>query len=120
MLETLSEDHIRSFRAYGLRERRIVGRHAMRGALTPIITLTAYEFGAILVGAMLTETQIGLPGLGQLIEQSSNNVDLPVVAGLTLVAGAAIVVANTVADQHFSEVDRRVVLALTSCFFFFL
>jgi peptide/nickel transport system permease protein len=111
MLETLSEDHIRTFRAYGVRERRIVGRHAMRGTLTPIITLSAYDFGYILVGAMLTETLFGLPGLGQLIVQSSNNVDLPVVAGLTLVAGAAIVVANTAADLLYAVVDRRVVLA---------
>jgi peptide/nickel transport system permease protein len=111
MLETLSEDHIRTFRAYGLRERRIVGRHALRGALTPVISITAYDFGYILVGAMLTETLFGLPGLGQLIVQSSNNVDLPVVAGLTLVAGAAIVVANTVADLLYAVVDRRVVLA---------
>jgi peptide/nickel transport system permease protein len=111
MLETLSEDHIRTFRAYGLRERRIVGRHAMRGTLTPIITISAFEFGQVLVGAMLTETLFGLPGLGQLIVQSSNNVDLPVVAGLTLVAGAAIVVANTAADLLYAVVDRRVVLA---------
>ena len=60
---------------------------------------------------MLTETLFGLPGLGQLIVQSSNNVDLPVVAGLTLVAGGAIVVANTAADLLYSVVDRRVVLA---------
>jgi peptide/nickel transport system permease protein len=111
MLETLSEDHIRTFRAYGLRERRIIGRHAIRGAFTPIITMTALDFGYILVGAMLTETLFGLPGLGQLIVQASNNVDLPVVAGLTLVAGAAIVVANTVADLLYAVVDRRVVLA---------
>ncbi|WP_329238932.1 ABC transporter permease [Actinoallomurus sp. NBC_01490] len=111
MLETLSEDHIRTFRAYGLRERRIVGRHAIRGALTPVITMSAHDFGYVLVGAMLTETLFGLPGLGQLIVQSSNNVDLPVVAGLTLVAGAAIVVANTVADLLYAVVDRRVVLS---------
>lgn len=111
MLETLSEDHIRTFRAYGLRERRIVGRHAIRGALTPVITMSAHDFGYVLVGAMLTETLFGLPGLGQLIVQSSNNVDLPVVAGLTLVAGAAIVVANTAADLLYAVVDRRVVLS---------
>jgi peptide/nickel transport system permease protein len=111
MLETLSEDHIRTFRAYGLRERRVVGRHAIRGALTPVITMSAHDFGYVLVGAMLTETLFGLPGLGQLIVQSSNNVDLPVVAGLTLVAGAAIVVANTVADLLYAVVDRRVVLS---------
>lgn len=111
MLETLAEDHIRTFRAYGVRERRIVGRHALRGALTPIISIAAHDFGYILVGAMLTETLFGLPGLGRLIVQSSNNVDLPVVAGLTLVAGAAIVVANTAADLLYTVVDRRVMLS---------
>ncbi len=111
MLETLSEDHIRTFRAYGVRERQIIGKHAIRGALTPVVSITALDFGYILVGAMLTETLFGLPGLGQLIVQSSNNVDLPVVAGLTLVAGGAIVVANTVADLSYAVIDRRVVLS---------
>ena len=60
---------------------------------------------------MLTETLFGLPGLGQLIVQASNNVDLPVVAGLTLLAGAVIVVANTAADLLYAVVDRRVVLS---------
>ena len=111
MLETLSEDHIRTFRAYGVRERQILGKHALRGALTPVVSISALDFGYILVGAMLTETLFGLPGLGQLIVQSSNNVDLPVVAGLTLVAGGAIVVANTVADLLYAVIDRRVVLS---------
>ncbi|GAA4627114.1 ABC transporter permease [Actinoallomurus vinaceus] len=111
MLETLSEDHIRTFRAYGLPERRVVGRHALRGALTPLISINAVEFGVVLVNAMLTETLFGLPGIGQLIVQSSNNVDLPVVAGLTLTAGLAVVLANTVADLLYAAVDRRVVLA---------
>jgi peptide/nickel transport system permease protein len=110
MLETLSEDHIRTFRAYGLRERRIIGRHAVRGALTPLISINAAEFGAVLVGAMLTETLFGLPGLGQLLVQSSNTIDLPVVAGLTLLAGVVIMVGNTLADLLYAAVDRRVVL----------
>jgi peptide/nickel transport system permease protein len=110
MLETLAEDHIRTFRAYGVAERSVVGRHALRGALTPLISINAVEFGGVLVNAMLTETLFGLPGIGQLIVQSSNNVDLPVVAGLTLTAGLAVVLANTAADLLYAAVDRRVVL----------
>ena len=108
MLETLAEDHIRTFRAYGLSEPAIVGRHAIRGALIPLISLNAVEFGAVLVSATLTETLFGLPGVGQLVAQSANDVDLPVVAALTLVAGVAVMLANTVADLLYAVADRRV------------
>jgi peptide/nickel transport system permease protein len=111
MLETLSEDHIRTFRAYGLSERRVIGRHALRGALTPLITFGALDLATSLAGATLTESLFGLPGTGALLVQSVRNIDLPVVVGLTLVAGALIVVANAVADILYSVADRRVELA---------
>lgn len=111
MLETLSEDHIRTFRAYGLSERRVIGRHALRGALTPLITFGAMDLATSLAGATLTESLFGLPGTGALLVQSVRNIDLPVVVGLTLVAGALIVVANAVADILYSVADRRVELA---------
>ena len=62
MLETLAEDHIRTFRAYGVSERAIVGRHALRGALAPVIALNAIDLGTMFGGAVLTETLFGLPG----------------------------------------------------------
>ncbi len=111
MLETLSEDHIRTFRAYGLSERRVVGRHALRGALTPLITIGALDLATSLTGTTLTESLFGLPGLGQLLVTSVRNIDLPVVVGVTLLAGSAIVVANAVADILYSVADRRVALA---------
>lgn len=111
MLETLAEDHIRTFRAYGLSERAIVGRHAIRGAVTPLISLNAVEFGTVLVSATLTETLFGLPGIGQLVAQSASDVDLPVVAALTLLAGVAVMLANTLADLLYAAADRRVALA---------
>ncbi len=111
MLETLSEDHIRTFRAYGLPERRVIGRHALRGALTPLITIGTLDLATSLTGTTLTESLFGLPGLGQLLVTSVRNIDLPVVVGVTLLAGTAIVVANAAADILYSVADRRVALA---------
>ena len=110
MLETLAEDHIRTARAYGLRESRVVGRHALRGALTPLATMLAIDVGAVLTSAALTKTLFGLPGLGQLLVQSVNTLDLPVVVGLMLLAGFAIVIGNVVADLLYAVLDRRVSL----------
>ncbi|MEU7040390.1 ABC transporter permease [Streptomyces varsoviensis] len=111
MLETLAEDHIRTFRAYGVAERSIVGRHALRGALPPVIALTALDLGSMFGNAVLTETLFGLPGLGQLLVHATRTVDLPVVVGVVLVTGAAVVIANIVADLLYAVADRRVALA---------
>ncbi|WP_329136197.1 ABC transporter permease [Streptomyces sp. NBC_01476] len=111
MLETLAEDHIRTFRAYGVGETAIVRRHALRGALTPVIALSALDLGTMFGGALLTETLFGIPGLGQQLVQSVQLKDLPVVVGIVLVMGLAVVVANAVADVLYAVADRRVVLA---------
>lgn len=111
MLETLSEDHIRTFRAYGLPERTVIARHAVRGALTPLITIGTIDLATSLTGATLTESLFGLPGLGQLLVTSVRNIDLPVVVGVTLLAGTVIVVANAAADILYSVADRRVALS---------
>ncbi|MER6069827.1 ABC transporter permease [Streptomyces sp. NPDC001817] len=111
MLETLAEDHIRTFRAYGVAERSIVGRHALRGALAPVIALNANNVGSAVGGAVLTETLFGLPGIGQELVHAVNVVDLPVVVGMVLVIGFFVVLANAVADVLYAVADRRVVLA---------
>ncbi|MET9895575.1 ABC transporter permease [Streptomyces sp. NBC_00647] len=110
MLETLAEDHIRTFRAYGVGERSIIGRHAVRGALASIIALNANTFGSAVGGAVLTETLFGLPGIGQELVHAVNVVDLPVVVGMVLVIGFFVVIANAVADVLYAVADRRVVL----------
>ncbi|WP_037674245.1 ABC transporter permease [Streptomyces griseus] len=110
MLETLAEDHIRTFRAYGVGERSIIGRHALRGAFAPVIALNANNFGGAVGGAVLTETLFGLPGIGQELVHAVNVVDLPVVVGMVLVIGFFVVVANAVADVLYAVADRRVVL----------
>ncbi|MET8075421.1 ABC transporter permease [Streptomyces sp. NPDC005303] len=111
MLETLAEDHIRTFRAYGVGERSIVGRHALRGALAPIIALNANDFGSAVGGAVLVESLFGLPGIGQELVHAVTVVDLPVVVGMVLVVGFFVVLANAVADVLYAVADRRVVLA---------
>ncbi|MFD7235201.1 ABC transporter permease [Streptomyces syringium] len=109
-LETLAEDHIRTFRAYGVSERSLVARHALRGALAPVIALTAADFGSIFGGAVLTETMFGLPGIGQLLVRSTQTIDLPVVVAVVVITGAAVVIANIVADVLYAVADRRVAL----------
>ncbi|MFF7748089.1 ABC transporter permease [Streptomyces sp. NPDC007971] len=111
MLETLAEDHIRTFRAYGVGEGAIVGRHALRGALAPVIALNANNVGSAVGGAVLTETLFGLPGIGQELVHAVKVVDLPVVVGMVLVVGFFVVIANAVADVLYAVADRRVVLA---------
>ncbi|QNP70357.1 ABC transporter permease [Streptomyces roseirectus] len=111
MLETLAEDHIRTFRAYGVGERAIIGRHALRGALAPVIALNANDFGAMMGGAVLVETLFGLPGIGQELVHAVSVVDLPVVVGMVLVIGFFVVLANALADVLYAVADRRVVLA---------
>ncbi|MEU5308594.1 ABC transporter permease [Streptomyces sp. NPDC021562] len=110
MLETLAEDHIRTFRAYGVGERAIVGRHALRGALAPIIALNANDVGSAVGGAVLIESLFGLPGIGQELVHAVTVVDLPVVVGMVLVIGFFVVLANAVADVLYALADRRVVL----------
>ncbi|MFG3256831.1 ABC transporter permease [Streptomyces sp. NPDC048172] len=110
-LEVLAEDHVRTFRAYGVSERAVVTRHALRGALPPVIALSALDLGTMLGGAMITEQLFGLPGLGRLLIESVREVDLPVVVGIVLVTGAAVVIANAVADVLYALADRRVALS---------
>ncbi|MCB5170318.1 ABC transporter permease [Streptomyces bambusae] len=109
-LETLAEDHIRTFRAYGVGERAVVTRHALRGALPPVIALSAVDLGTMMGGAVLTESLFGIPGLGKTLIDGVRVVDLPVVTGVVLVTGVAVVLAGALADLLYAVADRRVAL----------
>lgn len=111
LLDTLGEDYIRTARAKGLSRRRVLFRHALRSAITPVVTQFGIDVGTLLGGAIVTETVFGLPGLGQLAVQSVTNQDLPVIIGIVLAAAAFIVVANIVVDFAYSVLDPRVRLA---------
>ncbi|MFE0649765.1 ABC transporter permease [Streptomyces sp. NPDC059534] len=109
-LETLAEDHIRTFRAYGVGERAVVTRHALRGAVPPVIAVSAVDLGSMFGGAVLTESLFGIPGLGKTLIDGVRAIDLPVVVGVVMVMGAAVVLAGVVADLLYAAADRRVVL----------
>ncbi|MBS2961815.1 ABC transporter permease [Actinocrinis puniceicyclus] len=111
MLDALNEDFVRTARAKGVRERKVLYRHALRSALTPIITIFGMDLGAVLGGAVLLEVTFSLPGLGLLAINSIQQDDFPVVMGVTLLAAFFIVVANIVVDVFYAVVDPRVRLA---------
>lgn len=110
MLEVLGEDYIRTARAKGLKESRVIFRHALRSALTPITTQFGVDVGVALGGAILTESVFGLPGLGREAVQAINNQDLPVIIGIVIVAAAAVIVANIIVDMLYAVLDPRVKL----------
>lgn len=108
MLETLGEDYIRTARAKGLRERTVIGKHALRSGLTPLITIFGLDFGALLAGAILTEQVFNLRGLGYQALTAIRGNDLPVILGVTLLAAIFIVVINLIVDLFYSVIDPRV------------
>ncbi|HUC36445.1 MAG TPA: ABC transporter permease [Acidimicrobiales bacterium] len=108
MLDVLGEDYIRTARAKGLSERRVVYRHGLRSALTPVVTQFGIDVGQLLGGVIVTETVFGLPGLGQQIVNSISRQDLPVIIGLVLVAAAFVVTANILVDAVYAVLDPRV------------
>jgi peptide/nickel transport system permease protein len=108
MLDALGEDFVRTARAKGLGERRVVLRHALRAAITPIITIFGLDFGSVLGGAVLTEIAFSLHGIGDLAVRSIGGGDFPMVMGVTLFAAAFIVLANLVVDVLYAVADPRV------------
>ncbi len=108
MLETMNEDYIRTARAKGLNERRVVVKHGLRGALTPILTIFGLDLGLLLGGAVLTESTYSLPGMGKYAIDAITNQDLPKVMGVTLVAAFFVVFANLIVDLLYAVVDPRV------------
>ena len=111
MIETMGEDFIRTARAKGLPERTVVGKHGLRAALTPIVTIFGLDLGALLGGAVLTEQAFGLPGLGKLSIDAISAVDLPVILGVTVFSAFFIVLANFVVDVLYAVIDPKVRLA---------
>jgi peptide/nickel transport system permease protein len=107
MLQAMSADYVRTARAKGLLEHIVVLRHALRNALTPVITLGALEFGTLLSGAVLTEQVFSIPGFGKLIVDAVFNRDYAVVQGVVLVTASVYVVLNLLADVLYVLVNPR-------------
>ncbi|HKT04733.1 MAG TPA: ABC transporter permease [Rugosimonospora sp.] len=108
MLDVLGEDYIRTARAKGLRERRVIGRHALRNVLIPVVTLFGLDLGQLLGGAVITERVFSMPGLGALLLDGVANLDLPLVVGVTLFAAFLIILANAAVDLLYGVIDPRV------------
>ncbi len=111
MLETMNEDFIRTARAKGLPERTVVLKHGLRAALTPILTIFGLDLGALLGGAVLTESTFSLQGIGKYAVDSIHTNDLPKVLGVVLIASIFIIMANLVVDLFYAVVDPRVRLS---------
>lgn len=108
MLENMGEDYVRTARAVGLPEKRVIGRHVMRNISLPVITYFALDLGGMLGGAVITERVFSMQGLGALLMDAVNTTDVPVVMGVTLVAAAFVIVANLLVDAFAAVIDPRV------------
>src|SRR4029079_258199 len=108
LIETMGEDYIRTARAKGLPERRVIYRHGLRGALTPVVTMLGLDIGLLLGGAFITETLFALPGIGQLAVTSISTNDFPMVMGVTVLGALFIAIANLVVDVAYAFLDPRV------------
>ncbi|MGH2354278.1 MAG: nickel ABC transporter permease [Chloroflexota bacterium] len=108
MLEVLNQGYVQTARAKGLREFTVVGRHALRNALIPVITLIGLEFGALLGGAVITETIFAWPGVGRMTIQAIYGRDIPLVQASVMVLSAIFVLVNLVVDIGYTLLDPRV------------
>lgn len=108
LLEVLGQDYVRTARAKGLRPGRVIGRHALRNALIPVVTITGLQFGFLLSGAVIVETVFNYPGLGWLLIQSIDARDYPVIQGLMLVFALEFLIINLVVDLLYAAIDPRI------------
>jgi peptide/nickel transport system permease protein len=108
LIETMSEDYIRTARAKGLSERRVIFKHGLRAALTPVVTMFGLDLGILLGGAVITEQVFNLPGMGHYVIDALTTNDFPAVMGVTVFAALFIIVANLLVDVAYAFLDPRV------------
>ncbi len=108
LVEALQQDYVRTARAKGLRESRVVLRHALRNALIPVVTIQAMQFASLLGGALVTEIIFAWPGIGRLAVQAIQNRDFPLVQAIVLLAAAVFVVVNLLVDLAYVALNPRV------------
>ncbi|GAA4694252.1 ABC transporter permease [Phytohabitans rumicis] len=108
MLETLSEDFVRTARAKGVPKRTVYGRHALRAAITPLVTIAGLDVGAALGGTVITEITFGLRGLGRTAVDAVTDGDLPMIMATVLISAVFVVLANIVVDLLYAAIDPRV------------
>ena len=108
LIETMGEDYIRTARAKGLTERRVVLRHGVRAAINPILTILGLDIGLLLGSAVLVETVFNIPGIGRLNYDAITHSDFPIVQGTVLLASFFVIVANIIVDIAYAYLDPRV------------
>jgi len=108
LLDTLGRDYVRTARAKGARERRVISRHALRNAMLPVVTVIGLQMGALLAGAVLTETVFGLAGIGTALVEAITSRDFPVIQAITVVAAGAYVFINMLVDISYAYLDPRI------------
>ena len=108
LIETMGEDYIRTARAKGLSERRVVLRHGLRSAINPIVTILGLDIGVLLGSSVLVETVFNIPGIGRLNYVAITHADFPIVQGTVLVAALFIILANIIVDIVYAFLDPRV------------
>lgn len=110
MLDTLEQDYIRTVRSKGLPARTVIGKHALRNALIPVVTMFAMELPRLFIGSVVIETIFALPGVGRLFIDSVQARDYPVLMGILVIASVLVVVSNLVADLLCGWLDPRIAL----------
>ncbi len=108
LLEVLEQDYIRTARAKGLAERLVVGRHAFKNAVIPVVTVIGMQFGRMLGGAVLVESVFSLPGIGRLLIVAISQRDYPVIQGICLLLAASFVIINLAVDIAYGYLDPRI------------
>jgi len=108
LLDVLNRDYVRTARAKGLVNRRVVYKHALRNAMIPVITVLGLDFGTLLSGAVITEIVFAWPGIGRLIVNAVSSRDLPLVQGAVLLVGTGFVVINLLVDMSYALLNPRI------------
>ena len=108
MLEVLRQDYVRTAWSKGLKERAVVVRHAVKNAIIPVITLVGLQLPILVGGSVIMENIFALPGLGRLMLNALENRDYPVVSGINLLFGTAVVVGNMLIDLAYAFLDPRI------------
>ena len=108
VLESMGEDYLRTARAKGLPQSRVIAKHALRAALTPLVTMAGLDFSALLGGAIITERVFNYNGLGLLAVNANNALDLPTLVGLVILLATFVILANIIVDILYAVIDPRV------------
>ncbi|NYI77767.1 ABC transporter permease [Nocardioides panzhihuensis] len=111
VLESMSEDYIRTAKAKGVKSPKVLFKHALRAALTPLVTMFGLDFAAVLGGAIITEDVFNYYGLGKLAVTANETFDLPTIVGLVLLLGSLVILANIIVDILYAFIDPRVRVA---------